>query len=134
MSNLAATLHRLSSDSVDLPAITRYYAGALARGYDHTVHYRKSGKLPFNQVVDLYFRDFIGDQVGTVRRAYQHFDLDLSDQAAKSMEAFLTDNPVDKHGKHRYSLADTGMDEGPPKRWINPMHEASPPRCHRLMT
>jgi hypothetical protein len=112
MSNLAATLHRLSSDSVDLPAITRYYAGALARGYDHTVHYRKSGKLPPNQVVDLYFRDFIGDQVGTVRRAYQHFGLDLSDQAAKSMEAFLTDNPADKHGKHRYSLADTGMNEG----------------------
>jgi hypothetical protein len=97
---------------VDLPAITRYYAGALARGYDHTVHYRKSGKLPPNQVVDLYFRDFIGDQVGTVRRAYQHFGLDLTDNAAKSMEDFLVKNPADKHGKHVYRLADTGLAEG----------------------
>ena len=111
MSNLAATLHRLSSEQVDLPDITRYYAHALARGYQHTVNYRRSGQLPSSQVIDLYFRDFIQDQVGTVRRAYRHFGLDLPDQAAKSMEDFLAENPADKHGKHSYRLGDTGMRE-----------------------
>lgn len=111
MSSLAAALQRLSSDHVDLGEVTRYYGSALARGYDATVAYRRSGKLPDSQVVDLYFRDFIRDQVGTVRRAYQHFDMTLSEQAAGAMQLFLDQHPADKYGKHLYSLADTGLDE-----------------------
>ncbi len=111
MSNLAATLQSLGSDKADLPRIAAYYAEALAVGYNNTVAYRKSGKLAEEQVVDLYFSDFMADQVGTVRRAYQHFDMDLSAEAAQSMQSFLDDNPADKFGKHLYQLADTGMDE-----------------------
>jgi hypothetical protein len=111
ISSLVAALRRLSSDEVSLAEIVEYYAMALAKGYDNTVAYRQSGKLPESQVVDLYFQDFIEDQVGTVRRAYRHFGFDLSDDAASAMQAFLNDNPADKHGKHLYRFADTGMDE-----------------------
>ena len=61
--------------------------------------------------MDLYFRDFLDDQVGTVRRAYEHFGLDLSEEAATAMQSFLDDNAADKHGQHFYTLADTEMDE-----------------------
>ena len=110
MSNLAATLQSMASEHADLPRIARYYAQALADGYNNTVTYRSSGKLPEAQVVDLYFRDFMQDQVGTVRRAYEHFGWELDSDAAGSMQAFLDDNPADKHGKHLYQLADTGLD------------------------
>lgn len=110
MSNLAATLQGLSSDHANLPTVAAYYAGALAQGYNNTVAYRQSGKLPEAQVVDLYFRDFMQDQVGTVRRAYEHFGLSLPANAATAMHAFLDDNPADKHGKHLYELADTQLD------------------------
>lgn len=110
-SSLVAALRRLSSDQVSLPEIAKYYAMALAKGYGKAVAYRRSGKLPENQVVDLYFQDFIKDQVGSVRRAYAHFGLDLSSEAANAMQAFLDDNPSDKHGKHLYSFADIGMEE-----------------------
>lgn len=110
-SNLAAHLQGMASDHADLGRVTRYYAKALAQGYNNTVAYRKSGALPDSQVVDLYFRDFMADQVGTVRRAYEHFGMVLPDSAAKAMQAFLDDNPADKHGKHLYSLANTGMSE-----------------------
>jgi hypothetical protein len=53
----------------------------------------------------------MADQVGTVRRAYEHFDIELSDKAATAMQSFLDNNPADKHGKHLYSLANTGMEE-----------------------
>jgi hypothetical protein len=109
--NLTATLRRLASDQVKVEEAATYWAEALARGYNNTVAYRRSGKLPEDQVIDLYFKDFIGDQVGTVRRAYQHFGLELPDTAAQAMQSFLDENPADKHGKHLYSLADTGMDE-----------------------
>jgi hypothetical protein len=110
-SNLATTLQGLASDHADLRKVTQYYAKALAQGYNNTVAYRKSGLLPDSQVVDLYFRDFMADQVGTVRRAYDHFGMTLSDSAASAMQKFLDNNPADKHGKHLYSLANTGMEE-----------------------
>jgi hypothetical protein len=111
ISSLVAALRRLSSDSVSLPEVAEYYAVALAKGFDNTVAYRKSGQLPEAQVVDLYFQGFIKDEVGTVRRAYEHFGLELSEEAAGAMQSFLDDNAADKHGKHSYSLADTEMDE-----------------------
>lgn len=110
-SNLAAHLQGMASDHADVGRVTRYYAQALAQGYNNTVAYRKSGLLPENQVVDLYFRDFMANQVGTVRRAYEHFNMELHDTAANAMQAFIDANPADKHGKHIYSLANSGMEE-----------------------
>jgi hypothetical protein len=110
ISSLVATLRGLATDDVRLEAVAEYYAEALAQGYDNTVAYRKSGNLPDEQVVDLYFQDFIKDQVGTVRRAYEHFGLELPDTAATRMQAFLDANPSDKYGKHLYSFVDIGMD------------------------
>ena len=111
ISSLVATLRRLSSDRVSLPEIAKYYATALAKAFGNTIAYRRSGKLPESQVVDLYFQDFIKDEIGTIRRAYDHFGLDLTDGAASAMQSFLDDNPADKHGQHFYSFADTEMDE-----------------------
>lgn len=111
ISSLVATLRRLASDEVALPRVAQYYAWALAKGYDNTVAYRRSGRLPESQVVDLYFHDFMRDQVGTVRRAYEHFGLELSEAAANAMHSFLVANPADKHGRHLYSFADIAMDE-----------------------
>ncbi len=111
MSNLAAALQGLASEEADQQRIARHYAEGLARGYNATVDYRSTGALPDSQVVDLYFRDFIRDQVGTVRRAYAHFGLELSDDAAARMQAFLDNNPADKHGKHLYRFEDTGLAE-----------------------
>lgn len=112
MSNLTATLQNLASDHADLHQIAAHYAEGLAHGYNNTVAYRKSGRLPDSQVVDLYFRDFMADQVGTVRRAYAHFDLALSQPAASAMQSFLDEHPADKFGKHLYQLADTGLEIG----------------------
>lgn len=112
VSSLVATLRRLASDEVSLPRIATYYARALKEGYENTMAYRRSGRLPESQVVDLHFRDFVRDPVGTVQRAYAHFGLELSDAAARAMQRFLDENPADKHGRHVYRFADTGMDEG----------------------
>ena len=111
ISSLVAALRRLSSDHVSLPQVAEYYATALAKAFDNTMAYRRSGRLPKDQVVDLYFQDFLQDQIGTVRRAYEHFGLELSDAAASAMQTFLDDNAADKHGQHSYSLADTEIDE-----------------------
>lgn len=73
--------------------------------------------------MDLYFQDFITDQVGTVRRAYQHFGLELSAGVEAAMQAFLDANPADKHGRHLYSFADIGMDEAEARELFMPYQE-----------
>lgn len=111
ISSLVATLRQLGTDNVSVADIAAYFAPALAKGFNNTIAYRQSGMIPENQVVDLYFQDFVNDQIGTVRRAYNHFDLELSDTASSAMQQFLDDNAADKHGKHLYCFKDIGMDE-----------------------
>ena len=111
ISSLVATLRSLSSDRVELADVARDYARGLALGWKNMIAYRKSGALAESQVVDLYFQDFMQDQVGTVRRAYEHFGLQLSSNAASAMQGFLDENPFDKHGRHLYKFSDIGMGE-----------------------
>lgn len=110
IASLIAALRRLGSDQVNLNDIARHYAGWLAIGYEHTMHVRDSGLLPASQVFDIQFSDFVQDQVGCVRRAYKHFDLDLPDGSTTAMQTFIDNNPADKHGKHMYQFKDTGLD------------------------
>ncbi len=111
ISSLVAMLRSMCSDHVDIKEVAMAYARELARGYERTIEFRKSGQLPEKQVYDLYFRDFMSDQLQAVRDVYDHFGLNLSDEAAGNIQQFLDSNPADKHGKHSYRLADIGMSE-----------------------
>jgi len=50
--------------------------------------------------------------VDAVRRAYAHFDDELSPQAEAAMRAHLVQNPRGKHGKNPYTLEGYGLDPG----------------------
>jgi hypothetical protein len=68
-------------------------------------------ELPAEQVLDVHFHELLADEVGTVRRIYEHFGMELSPEAERRMRAFLADNAADKHGRHTYRLALGGLDE-----------------------
>ena len=123
MSSLVAELRRLASREVSLHEVARYYAEALAKGYERTIAYRRSGSLPESQVVDLHFQDFIKDQIGRVRLVYEHFGLELSAEALHSMRDFLDANPADKHGKHLYSFENIGMKESTLREMFRPYQD-----------
>lgn len=55
------------------------------------------------------YRDLTTDPLGTMRKAYAHFDEELSPEAAASMQTMLDANPQGKHGKHKYALEDYGL-------------------------
>jgi hypothetical protein len=72
--------------------------------------------VPAARVFDVQFRDFVGHEIETIRRLYAHFGLALSAEAEARMRAFLAANPKDKHGAHRYTLADAGLDPATERR------------------
>ncbi len=109
--SLMNVLRRMASDDVEPAAMARDWTERLAQGLQRTMDVRASGALPASQVFDMQFGEFMRDEIAMVRRIYDHFGLTFSDLAEERMRAFLANNRVDKHGRHAYRLANTGLDE-----------------------
>jgi hypothetical protein len=69
----------------------------------------KAGRiLSPERMVHVKFRDFVADPLETARGLAVHFGLEWSDATHARAQKWLSDNPSDRHGKHRHSLEDTG--------------------------
>lgn len=64
---------------------------------------------PTNRFFDVDHRAFHADPLGTVRRIYAHFGLDLSALAEARMKARIEANPESSHGAHNYTLEHFGL-------------------------
>jgi hypothetical protein len=60
---------------------------------------------------DVHFRDLVADPLDAVRRVHAHFDMEFTPEHAARVTAYMADNPMHKHGAHRYELADYGLQE-----------------------
>jgi hypothetical protein len=110
LTSLVALLRGLASERVDPLAIGAEWTERLAGGLERAMAVRAGGMPPEARVFDMHFADFVRDEIAMVRRIYAHFDLALSPEAEARMRRFLADNPKDKHGAHRYTLAAAGLD------------------------
>jgi hypothetical protein len=108
--SLQATLRRLASDETSIAGGGAEFAGYLLEGLDRSVAAREDGTVPADRVVDVHFDAFLADPFVTIRLIYERLGLELSRDAEARMRAFLAANPQDKHGGHRYTFADTGLD------------------------
>ena len=64
-----------------------------------------------DQIIDLKFEDFIGNQMAVVEQIYERFNWQLSDESKGNMQTFLKENPPGKHGVHNYTLEQFGLNE-----------------------
>lgn len=99
-----------ASDDVD-PRYTgrlqvEFWSRTLRRGME--ARERNAGQAV--QFFDLRYTDLLADPLSQVRRVYEHFGLDLTDQAARRMERFLAEHSQHKHGVHRYTPETFGID------------------------
>jgi Sulfotransferase family len=112
LASLVDLLRRLASDDVAISEVAAEWVDDIVLGLDRAIEARKDGTVPVGQAVDVLFRDFLQDPMAVVRTIYERLGIELSDEAEKAMRAFLDANPQEKHGGHRYSFADTGLDAG----------------------
>ena len=89
--NLATSLHRVA--------------------YERGIKARDEGRVTADRILDVNFRDFMTEPFETIRHIYGFAGLDFTSEVEERMRAFLASNPDDKHGKHSYGFADTGLDE-----------------------
>jgi hypothetical protein len=110
LASLVSLLRSLASDATDQVAIANEWTKVLAAGLHKAMAVRERGLVPAGHVFDLHFGEFVGNEIAMIRRIYSHFALPFSSEAESRMRAFLAANPRDKHGAHRYTLADARLD------------------------
>lgn len=112
LGSLVATLRSMASDDTSVIEASREWADLVLDGLDRSVDAREDGTVSPKQVVDVQFRQFLADPFGTIGEVYDRLGYELTADAEARMRAFLADNPRDKHGKHEYTFAATGLDAG----------------------
>ena len=105
--SLIAGWRAIYEGDVDRAAIARSQTELWAAGMEHGLEVRR--EQPAGRFFDLDFRDVLSDPVAAVERIYRHFDLPLSDEAARRFKSWRADNPRGKHGEHRYTIEEFGM-------------------------
>ncbi len=108
--SLTALVRSMGSDEVDPIAVAKDWNARLKRAHEHAMAVRAAASYPQAIFLDLRFCDFIRDQFAAVERIYEAFELPMSTAAASRMKAFIADNPPGKHGIHRYSPEEYGID------------------------
>jgi hypothetical protein len=112
LASLVDLLRRLASDDVSISEVAAEWVDDIVLGLDRAVEARRNRTVPAGQAVDVLFGDFLRDPMAVVRTIYERLGIELTDAAEKAMRAFLAANPQEKHGGHRYSFAETGLDAG----------------------
>jgi hypothetical protein len=100
---------RVRRTRVDPPAVAAYWVDRV----EHLLRAcaRDRARVPEGRSIDVWFHEFMADDVGTVERIYALADLEMTPEARAALETFLRENPRGKHGRIVYDLErDFGLD------------------------
>ncbi len=86
------------------------------RGARLAVEFCQSSEDPLGRLFNVQYADLIRAPMAVVRQIYEHFDMELTRQTELEMERFLTENPQNRHGVHRYSLEEYGLERDAERR------------------
>ena len=109
LASLHYAFRGMNSDSVDPVRIGRNVMDTWSIQLRKAVEARRRHRDKPQQFFDAHFTDTLANPVDLLRRAYEHFGLELSDLARERMSAFLAANPRGSRGVHRYAPEDFGL-------------------------
>jgi hypothetical protein len=105
--SLIGVFHRAWCRSPDPVGLGRWLSGYWAEGLRRAIAWRdEHGDANW---IDVTHRDTVRDPLGTVARIYHAFGEKLSPAAAARVQAWVDENPKDKHGRHLYRAEDFGL-------------------------
>jgi hypothetical protein len=121
--SLTSLVRSMGSDDVDPLEIAEDWTARIKRVLEHSIAVRSEGEYPDALFYDMHFQDFVADQFAVVEKIYQAFDIPMSDDAAIRMRAFIADNPKGKHGIHRYTPEEYGVEPNAIRESFRPYME-----------
>jgi hypothetical protein len=108
MASHATVLRRAFSDNADPHEIAADWTDRWARALDDFLAVRE-GSNPA-QFLDVAYESIERAPLETIERVYDFLGWPLTDSGRSAIERFLAANPKDKHGVHRYTLEQYGLD------------------------
>jgi hypothetical protein len=121
--SLATLVRSMASDRVDAREVAEDWAPRLSKALNRAIEVRDSGKFARERFFDMHFAQLLADPMDVVERIYAHFGFELSGEAADAMRAFIAENPQGKHGHHRYSPEEYGVDVAAERERFRPYTE-----------
>ena len=122
VSSVVAKLHGIVTNDIDLNRIGSRQAEIHEAMVEKALKVRKrwteeaeqDGEVESNggfRVVDMHLEDLQKDPIGTVNSIYKElFGAELSPEAAGLMKNWLKENPRTKHGTHRPTMQEFGLE------------------------
>ena len=107
ISRLIEVIRSISFANIDRSALGQELSHLWHDGQVRSLAFRKAS--PDVEVHDLAFKDIIADPVEAVRGVYAHAGMDFTDATERAVRGWWAANPSDKHGQHKYELADYGL-------------------------
>jgi hypothetical protein len=109
MASHATVLRRAFSDGAVPTQIAADWTDRWARALEAFLVVRDGA--PAEQFFDVSYDEIEGAPEATLERIYDFLGWPLTDEARAAMRVFLAANPKHKHGVHRYSLSQYGLDD-----------------------
>ncbi len=98
------------TDQVDPHWVGREWLDKTRRMLDKTLRVREQ-MAPADHQIDVRYQDISSDWQHEMQRIYDFLGIELNAEALAGMQRWLDSNAQHKHGAHKYSLADFGLDK-----------------------
>jgi len=106
--SLISSVRSLYSDFEDPVRTGHEQLGIWSLYFERFIESRKKLNKE-DRFIDLKFEDFIDNQIEVVKKIYDKFNWQLSEETVLKFENFLKENPREKNGLHLYEMKDFGL-------------------------
>jgi hypothetical protein len=98
------------TDCVDRKLLGMEIARHWERGAYLAVKFCQNRADSDERIFNVQYAELVKDPMAVVRQIYRHFDMELTGESEAAMLRFLAQNPRNRHGVHRYTLEEFGLD------------------------
>ncbi len=99
---------QIFTEDPDKNVIGDFWFHRLKNGLNNALNVREADEVP-DRFLDIYYKDLLGDPIGSVRRIYEVHGYAFTEAFEIAMREWLEDNRQHKHGVHRYAMEDYGL-------------------------
>ncbi|MCY4427901.1 MAG: sulfotransferase [Halieaceae bacterium] len=110
LASMMPVLRSAFSRDIDPQRVAAEWSECCAIALNASLETRKSGLIKPDQIIDIQFREFMGAEEKAVKEIYAAFDLEFTDELEGRIRRYVSGNPHDKHGGHKHSFENTGLD------------------------
>lgn len=109
MASMGYNVRKAFGKKTDKKQIGEEAVDTWSKRLDKGLAYRSNLPEKTSRFFDLDFADLMKNPMGSIKKIYGYFDLQLTKNTLQRMESFLKNNPRGKRGSHNYSLKEFGL-------------------------